>query len=78
MTISIYCHVLRRIIMYYRHRLGLDKNTVKSLKREKIFIERRGITTSHTAEYCAMRDVTKKYNIKRTRRQGYSQSCEQN
>ena len=29
-----------------------------------------GITTSHTAGYCTMRDVTWKYNIKRTRRQG--------
>ena len=43
----------------------------KITKREKKPpIEKRGITTSYTAGDCAMRDVTKKYNIKRTRRQG--------
>ena len=30
-----WCHVPRRIRMYYRHRLGLEKNLGKSLKREK-------------------------------------------
>ena len=43
----------------------------KITKRErKPPIEKRGITTLHAAGDCATRDVTKKYNIRRTRRQG--------
>ena len=64
------CHVPRCIRMYYRHRLGLEKNLGILLKQRKPPIEKRGITTSHAAGDCAMRDVTKNYNIKRTRRQG--------
>ena len=34
------CHVPRRIIMYYRHRLGLEKNLGKSLEIENHLLKR--------------------------------------
>ena len=64
------CHAPQSIIMYYRHRLGLEKNLGKLLRERKPPIEKIDTTTSHTAGDCAMRDFTKKYNIERTRRQG--------
>ena len=47
-----------------------EKSGEITKKERKPPIEKRGITTSYAAGDCAMHDVTKKYNIKRTRRHG--------
>ena len=47
-----------------------EKSEEVTKREKKPPIEKRSITTSDTAGYWAMRDVNKKYNIKRIRRQG--------
>ena len=66
------CHVPRRIRMYVLQAQARSREKSEEVTKgeRKPPIEKRGISTSHTAGYCTMRDVTKKYNIKRTRHQG--------
>ena len=74
-----YCFELEpsTLFLYYNHQTTkrycqfcFEKSGEITKRERKPPIEKRGITTPHTAGDCAMREVTKKYNIKRTRHQG--------